>query len=584
MPETYLTPLRIHRVNTRRRSLRALQCPLEPELLVAEFAGELPPDVAHAVREHIAVCSTCGERSRALRQPYELLSSLGHEPVSHVPDLRDVVHHRVYSHRFYNGMLRMAGKVGRGGALAIVSIVGLVALVAFIAANVLFSASAWNVSRSSNTLAHVPPAAASGMLFAETDKLVTIQDGSGRSWQVAEVIAVSQRTGAVIHSLPASSNRLQTASASQLPVAIAVSPGGSTVYEVTAPDSSRKQALVAVDVATGEIRFAEPLTYPDGRALAAGIEADALAVAPNGSALYVGLSFIHWGTESPRVLVLNSQTGKVATDFGSGIGATIPMPPPPGSLPASAFPNLVPKLSYYADNYTVSVAAHGALAVSSDGQWLFDVLMLSDAHGPQYAVVQRFDTLTGLIQQELAIPGDFSLAEFIASPAQAPQATQSTSSTSQGLLAATQQLYLVKGSPDAAVYVVDPSDTGPTLSGMVALGGPASRPNDVFSGSLSVSPSADGTQLYVTQNVTTQDGLINGHDLWLVDTQGMSILAHRLDSGAADAVRAGTGANSPAYILRGGQVLLLAPDLSGTPTNWLDLNGGHVIRFLASGA
>ena len=61
--------IRFHRVTTRRRSLRALQCPLEPELLVAEFAGELPPDVALAVREHIVVCETCGARSRALRAP-----------------------------------------------------------------------------------------------------------------------------------------------------------------------------------------------------------------------------------------------------------------------------------------------------------------------------------------------------------------------------------------------------------------------------------------------------------------------------------------------------------------------------------
>src|SRR5262249_46901326 len=68
--------IRFHRVTTRRRSLRALQCPLEPELLVAEFAGELPPDVALAVREHIAVCEICGARSRALQAPYELLASL----------------------------------------------------------------------------------------------------------------------------------------------------------------------------------------------------------------------------------------------------------------------------------------------------------------------------------------------------------------------------------------------------------------------------------------------------------------------------------------------------------------------------
>ena len=83
--------IRYHRVTTRRRTLHALQCPLEPELLVAEFGDELPPDIALAVREHIAVCEICGARSQALRQPYELLASLGSEPVHYVPDLRETV-------------------------------------------------------------------------------------------------------------------------------------------------------------------------------------------------------------------------------------------------------------------------------------------------------------------------------------------------------------------------------------------------------------------------------------------------------------------------------------------------------------
>src|SRR5579864_5783177 len=80
MSEVFTPSARIHRVTTRRRNLRALQCPLESELLVAEFAGELPPEVALAVREHIAVCESCGSCSQALRQPYELLASLGSEP------------------------------------------------------------------------------------------------------------------------------------------------------------------------------------------------------------------------------------------------------------------------------------------------------------------------------------------------------------------------------------------------------------------------------------------------------------------------------------------------------------------------
>src|SRR5215469_12083427 len=95
MSESYQPSARFHRVTTRRRNLRVLQCPLESELLVAEFAGELPPEVALAVREHIAVCEICGARSRALQKPYQVIASLGNEPVPYVPDLRDKVRLRL---------------------------------------------------------------------------------------------------------------------------------------------------------------------------------------------------------------------------------------------------------------------------------------------------------------------------------------------------------------------------------------------------------------------------------------------------------------------------------------------------------
>ena len=94
MADTGTSPARVHRVTTRRRELRPLTCPLEPELLVAEFADELPPGIAEAVREHVAVCALCGARSLALKNPYQLLASLGDEPVRVIPDLRETVQAR----------------------------------------------------------------------------------------------------------------------------------------------------------------------------------------------------------------------------------------------------------------------------------------------------------------------------------------------------------------------------------------------------------------------------------------------------------------------------------------------------------
>ncbi len=76
------------------RRLRALRCPLSAEILVAEFAGELPPNVASAVRKHVANCVICGPRAQELRASYDLVGSLGAEPVATLPDLRERVYIR----------------------------------------------------------------------------------------------------------------------------------------------------------------------------------------------------------------------------------------------------------------------------------------------------------------------------------------------------------------------------------------------------------------------------------------------------------------------------------------------------------
>src|SRR5689334_16918283 len=76
------------------RRLRALRCPLSAEILVAEFAGELPPNVASAVRKHVGGCAICGPRAQELRASYELVGSLGGEPVAVAPDLRERVYIR----------------------------------------------------------------------------------------------------------------------------------------------------------------------------------------------------------------------------------------------------------------------------------------------------------------------------------------------------------------------------------------------------------------------------------------------------------------------------------------------------------
>jgi hypothetical protein len=576
MPDVLQPSVRIQRVTTRRRSLRTLQCPLEPELLVAEFAGELPPDVALAVREHIAVCETCGARSQALRAPYELLSSLGTEPVAMVPDLRDTVRKRAGRGRLYRGSLRIAAAIGRGGAIGMAGAIGIAALVALLVVGVLFSVNAYSVSRSANRLNGVPAAASSGMLLALTDKLITVTGSDGQGWQVAEVIAVDEQSGVVQRSLPSTTGLLRFAGNSDMPMAASVSPDGRTIYEVTALDAKGRQALVAFDSSTGDLRFVTTLTQSGGASLPAGVYADALAISGDGAIVYVGLHLVHPSADGVRALAVNGHTGAIRGVVRAQFTRVIPAPPPPGSLPVSAFPTTVPHVD--ASTFNVTQGANDGVVLSADGRWLFDVLLISDSAAHRYAVVRRIDTATGLTVQELALSGDFTLSQLVIG---------SVSGTSPAASTPTPQthLYLLKGSPDAQCFVLDSGANGPTQLGYIALGGPAAPANIRFSGALSISPAADGTHVFMTQDATAADGAITGHDLWLVDTRSMTVVAHRSDNNSADAVLANSSTDQSAqtFLLRGGTVMLISPDLGGIQHQWLSLGDGHpVVQLLGT--
>lgn len=555
--------IRYHRVTTRRRNLRALQCPLEPELLVAEFAGELPPDVGLAVREHVAVCETCGARSRALHRPYEMLASLGAEPVEYVPDLRDAVRIGVRTHRFSRRALAVARTLGRGGAIGAAAALALALVVVLVIAGVL-SAIAQPLGRSTNKLTGVPAAASSGTLYAETDKLVTVKDGSGGSWAVAEVVEASQTSGKVGRSLPSGGQDLRTAGAGQLPRTAAVSPDGALLVELTSSTNGRTDGLVAVSTATGRVRFATALKLQGGQSLPAGSRPLALAFAPDGKTLYVSLT--QPTPDAPHILAVSTADGRTVRALSPTLTTPVPMPPPPGSLPVSSFPNLVPKLDIA--GLTAAPGAGGALVVSQNGQWLYDTLVLFRGTVPAYGLVRRISADTGETMRELAITGDFSMASIAFTPSPAVAAPV---------------LFLVKGSPDAQVFALDSGDLNSL--GDVALGGPGAPEHTVFSGGVAASPAWDGTRLYVTQDASATGGSITGHDVWAIDMAGMNLIAHQIDPDTAGSVLA-SGVSDPkalTFELRKGQVLVAPADLNSAPVPWLALADGHpVVALLAS--
>ena len=257
--------IRYHRVTTRRRTLHALQCPLEPELLVAEFGDELPPDIALAVREHIAVCEICGARSQALRQPYELLASLGAEPVHYVPDLRETVRVRARQGRFIRNLFNRARIVGRGGMLAIASAVGAVSLIALVVIAMLANVTT-SAGGALDELARAPRRGGALWDALRGDGQADHRHRRRRdiARQIAEVLLVRQQDGVVLRSLPASTQALNIATPSQLPRLTSVAPDGSYVLELFA--SSSGYTLVAIDTTSGVLRYAVPIRAPGGRA------------------------------------------------------------------------------------------------------------------------------------------------------------------------------------------------------------------------------------------------------------------------------------------------------------------------------
>jgi hypothetical protein len=564
MPETGTPYARYSRVTTRRGTLRSLNCPLEPELMVAEFSGELPPDVAQAVREHIAICETCGARAAALRTPYNLLTSLGAEPVPYVPDLRDRVRRKAAAEARWLGPLRALGALGRFSALAVALGIVLIGLVVFMLQGALASSGIFATARTTNAITHVVPAAPTGVVLAETDKVMTVSGGFSQSWQVAEVIVTDQRTGHVTRSLPAANTGLSVGSASSLPIAVITD--GQTVYELTSMQNGGKQAVVAINASTGATRFIRPLTLPTGKTLPAGAQAQSLALSPDHQTLYIGVGGAHGKLLSVRALVIAAASGKVTAAYDPAQITSVPLPPPTSSLPASAFPSQTPIVDV--SQMTFTEAAQGAIVPSPDGVWIFDALYASDAQGVQYLLIRRINAATGQTAQALGLPGPFHSEQLAASP-----------------IVSSPQLYLVSGSPDAVAYVIDISQPQPTLLGDIPLGGPTSTNGAELHDTLSICPTADGQRLYVSEDSASTDNVVSAHTRWLLDTQGMGVLASDSEGTSVGDILANpsTSQSARVFALVNGDIQVGAPDFSATWSPWLHAKDGTpVLRLIAS--
>ncbi len=583
MSDTSSTPRPGRKGDSRR--LRALRCPLSAEILVAEFAGELPPNVASAVRKHVANCVICGPRAEELRASYDLVGSLGAEPVAAPPDLRERVYIRTQTVPLARQRKRLALVFPRAiwgvliGALA-------VAVIAVLVTQWLITpARTQAATRSSNALTDVPAAGASGELLAETSTLIPVRDKSGQTWRVAEVVAADERTGAITRSLPASDMSAESGDPTTLPVAVRVTTDGATVVELTAPDSQKRQALVSFDAQNGAMRFVTPLALPSGTS------AVALALSPTEPLAFVGLRGAQ-PASGPRALVVDLRSGALVRTLISTFDPTAPLmtvpatpaiPHDPTPTPTSALtptptstvtasptaatsPTPTPFIN--TNGWQIAQTARGDIALSPDGQWLFDVFAVTDPQGVHYAVVRRSSATTGQNQQEVALAGDFAFAALAA-----------------GGTSDHPYVYLAHGSSNAELFLLDAGAQGPALLGDLPLGGPDAAAGVSFTGSLNMSVFSAGTLLYIAQDATSSDHQVSGHDLWLVDVTRATLLYRRADllplSGILANIAGGT--NGATFVLRDGQVALVDANLGGDFTPWINLkNGRSVTQLLAA--
>jgi hypothetical protein len=421
-------------------------------------------------------------------------------------------------------------------------------------------------------------------LLAATSTLIPVRDKSGQVWRVAEVIAADERTGAITRSLPASDIPAETGDPTTVPVAVRITADGATVAELTAPDGQQRQALVAFDSQSGTPRFVTPLALPSGTS------AVSLALSPTEPLAFVGLCGAQAAT-GPRALVVDLRSGALVRTLAPAFDPSAPLAAPPITAPgaahatprdptptptvaitptpsptASSSPTPTPFIN--ATGWQIAQTARGDIALSPDGQWLFDTFAVTDPQGVHYAVVRRSSAKTGQNQQEVALSGDFAFAAL---------AVGGTSGHSY--------LYLARGSSNAELFILDAGAQGLALLGDLPLGGPDAAAGVSFTGSLSMSVFSAGTLLYIAQDVTSSDHQVSGHDLWLVEVTHAALLYRRADLLPLSGILANTagGTNSATFVLRNGQVALLDANLSGDFTPWINLkNGRSVIQLLAA--
>ncbi len=514
---------------------RHVNCPIEPEILLADIQGELTIDEARLIHAHQRTCAICQARGDQLRDAYEHVAGLADVPAVPIANLHESMlresHGRLRAVRMARGLNlpSRAFLLGTTGLL-VVALIFLIGIVRpFLQNNVL------STQRSMNSL-H-PAAIGNGLFYAQTIKLIPIVF-NGTEWDVGEVLALSEQTGQVVHSLPASPHppfisQLGTGSGVAIPPAL--SPNGKLIAQAAIlADGQSPTAIAVSDAITGHVDFVTKLALPDGAIAQAPLTVRQLWVSADNKTLYVLTDLVVNNARSAHILAFDLATGQQTN-------AVIP------SLDSAA--NI--QLGGY-----VTVFSSGDVTAKRSPS-LYDIQPATDAnhHTGIYLTAVRFNDLH--IIGPTFIPGDFRGISASISPDGAT-------------------LYLFDGA-NATLSFIDTStdaitgtmNLAPTDGAPLNLGNPSTGINS----SIVVSP--DGKTLYIGRDLIV--GTTRLFIMRSVDVAARAVLTVTRFIQPVG-ILAFTSDGSHLVLLRtNGELQSLITANITTPTHWVSLRGNASI-------
>lgn len=521
-------------IKTVMRGPRRLNCPIEPETLLAEIQGELTLDEQRMVQAHQETCAICRARGEQLREAYERVASLADVPEVPSAGLRETIlresHGRLRTVRLARGL-----NLSSRGLLIVATGAVLAALLLTIAiARPFLQNGVLSARRSVNTLTNLAPVG-KGTLYAQTIKLVPIRVGTVE-WDLGEIIAIDEQSGQVKRSLPASRlspfvPQLGGASGANIPPAL--SPDGKTLVQAAIlADGHSPTAFAAIDTATGAVRYVVRLGLPAGAPPQADPVLRQIWIGHDNATVYVLTDIVMNNQRDAHVLMF---------DLAQGQQRQAVIPP--------------------LDAMTQAVGLGGYVTtIAPDASRFFDARLAIDTNKHNGVLISFVRLADQQVESPLFIPGDFQGIALGVSP------DSKTLYLFNGNTTTLYQIAIATRSIVGSLMLIPNAQPQLTTNAL----------NNTISVSLVMAP--NGQSLYIARDLV--NGAKRDDDLWAVSLAPLHFQAvTRLDLPVGTLLLTSDG--SHLVLLRGGGNLqTLDVRTASVPQPWVKLDGNTTILQL----